>query len=564
GGLVMGSKGSLTTVNSISLDKSSNSIIYVGEEKIYERFYNLVQGLDVAERATVIRTIPLKYILVRDLAKVEPINTILVSSGGGLAAGGESSEKLLLSEPTNSVTYIGNESGYERTLGIIRSLDIADRQYVTKIIQLKYVNALELANSDLLMKIGSLPGFGIRGIGSKETTAKSSTGETEVTNITTDLQTNSVIISSQKQYMDQLVELISSLDVSIFKQYQLETMNLKYINCARAWQIIGNMMETASSSGGGGGGGGETFPYGEFFAGVKTTAKENYNDSKGLYPQSYKWVVVPDASKNELQVLARPQEMEMIKKIVEKIDRPYPQLKLDVQIVELDESNGQTYKLGYVTKDGKISQGGNVPGVESPDDCENPFGCPDVNGITGMFFAYDTLQNAVAPFSGSLQSIVQKINGRIVANPSMIAPENTSVYFDFSDVHTYVSSKTTTTTGENVSTSKASEGYTLTITSHFKDDYVVLMIDVSSNEIKGYDGNIPIEGKRNIRTEVKIKDGEPVILGGMVKYVEKLTSSAMPLVSRLPFIGSLFRSKDKNVSQSETVFVITPTILYVK
>jgi len=73
-------------------------------------------------------------------------------------------EKLLFSEPTNSITYIGTESGYQRVMSILATLDIADRQYITKVIQFKYVSVYDLSKSTLFNNIVKLPGFGVKGM----------------------------------------------------------------------------------------------------------------------------------------------------------------------------------------------------------------------------------------------------------------------------------------------------------------------------------------------------------------------------------------------------------------
>jgi len=98
------------------------------------------------------------------------------------------------------------------------------------------------------------------------------------------------------------------------------------------------------------------------------------------------------------------------------------------------------------------------------------------------------------------------------------------------------------------------------ITPHFRDDFVIMKLDMSISEVTGYtQQNYPIESKRNITTEVKCEDGVPFIIGGLTRSQESLTRVSFPVISDLPLVGSLFRKKKKDISESEVVMVITPT-----
>ncbi len=64
-----------------------------------------------------------------------------------------------------------------------------------------------------------------------------------------------------------------------------------------------------------------------------------------------------------------------------------------------------------------------------------------------------------------------------------------------------------------------------------------------------------------LSTDVITKDGESIVMGGLVSRVEQTTISKIPLLGDLPILGKLFRSKSYQTSQTDVVFVMTPTIL---
>ncbi len=61
---------------------------------------------------------------------------------------------------------------------------------------------------------------------------------------------------------------------------------------------------------------------------------------------------------------------------------------------------------------------------------------------------------------------------------------------------------------------------------------------------------------------VRIKDGETLVIGGMLQEVETKTVNKIPLLGDLPLIGSAFRSTSTNKTKSELVIMITPNIIH--
>lgn len=535
-------------INSITLDNETTSIIYVGDEQIYERFYSLIQQLDVPSRQTIVKVIPIRFATVNDLQKMEEIEKFL----GTVRSAGKS-VKMLFSESTNTVTYIGPEEDFERIEQMINSIDVEDRRYVTEVVKLKYISAVDLSASEVMKKISVFPGFGLGD--EKEGTTK----------IEYDMQTNSVIISTQKQYLQNIKNLIVSMDKNIFEDYEFEVFRLKYIGTARATQIVGHLMSTEANT--------EEYPgTGQFFwAGKIASSGEVF--SEDAFKQSNKWSISPNFADNSIYVLARAGEMEMIRSIIRDLDTRTDQMKLDVQFVQLSKKDNTNFRLGYVDREGKIAAGGNLnqnyffhneQGVgensdffgETYQNVENQ----KLNEFTGGFFAYNTATNFPAAFSSVLDVLVEKIGGRIVSNPSVMATEANPVVFDFADRVPYV-----VTSFGQIEIRTARNGFYMTIIPHFKDDYIVLNLNILVADIVGYTSDeLPIESAREVNTEIKCQDGIPFIIGGIVRSQETDTKVTFPILSDLPLVGSLFKQKTKRNEEYEVVMVITPSIVKTK
>lgn len=71
----------------------------------------------------------------------------------------------------------------------------------------------------------------------------------------------------------------------------------------------------------------------------------------------------------------------------------------------------------------------------------------------------------------------------------------------------------------------------------------------------------PRTTNRIAETMVQVKDGETVVIAGLIRRDERETLNKVPLLGDIPLIGELFRTTTKSASETEVVFLITPTII---
>ena len=94
----------------------------------------------------------------------------------------------------------------------------------------------------------------------------------------------------------------------------------------------------------------------------------------------------------------------------------------------------------------------------------------------------------------------------------------------------------------------------------------LLTVDITStfNSFGGavVDNVPPSKSINSITSTVRLRDGETIILGGLIIDEQSLTHEGVPFLSRVPLLGALFRNKDKATTLNETVIYITPHIYY--
>jgi len=72
---------------------------------------------------------------------------------------------------------------------------------------------------------------------------------------------------------------------------------------------------------------------------------------------------------------------------------------------------------------------------------------------------------------------------------------------------------------------------------------------------------LPVVSKRAVSTKIRVKDGETIVIGGLLQKNESIVKRRIPLLGHIPILGLLFSSTDKRVDEVETVIFITPHIL---
>jgi len=99
-----------------------------------------------------------------------------------------------------------------------------------------------------------------------------------------------------------------------------------------------------------------------------------------------------------------------------------------------------------------------------------------------------------------------------------------------------------------------------------KEGFIIMKIKPESSSVQdtittSLGSRIPIVQTAEVETVIKIKDGCTIMLGGLLEDVKKNDFSGVSGLARLPLIGPLFSSKDKETKKTELVVFITPHII---
>ena len=271
--------------------------------------------------------------------------------------------------------------------------------------------------------------------------------------------------------------------------------------------------------------------------------------SQGLLSERGKAII--DKRTNSLIINDMSKQFSNIKKIVKSLDQPIPQVHISAHIVTMNKQSMDELgiKWGYT---GHSSQ------VLSKFDVD--FGVTNAASSVGF---------NLAKLSGSLlnlelSALESENQLEIIASPNLLtANQNMASIKQGTEIPYEVSN------GGNGATSiefkQAVLGLEVT-PKIIANDQMILDLYITQNtagrSIKRRDGGeaLAIE-TQEIRTQVKIKSGETVVLGGIFQQINNVSKNSVPGISNIPIIGNAFKNKAKKQQKRELVIFITPQLV---
>ena len=170
-----------------------------------------------------------------------------------------------------------------------------------------------------------------------------------------------------------------------------------------------------------------------------------------------------------------------------------------------------------------------------------------------------------------LNALQTQGNANILSTPSLLTLDNEEAYITVGQQVPFVTGSYTSTGATNGAVQnpfqtiqRENVGVTLTVTPQVNEgDSVVLDIvqEVSSISQQILVASDVITNERKIETKVLARDGDIVVLGGLVKDDIQDSQQGVPILQDIPLLGRLFRNDVVSVTKSNLLIFIRPTIV---
>ena len=168
------------------------------------------------------------------------------------------------------------------------------------------------------------------------------------------------------------------------------------------------------------------------------------------------------------------------------------------------------------------------------------------------------LSNNVSVFVNALEAIN---NTTILANPKILALDRQQAEVHVGNVDFYQNSTTATQTASIQSAQEFDTGTILSVRPFVGADGFIRMEIHPSDSVGGIVNNLPHSSTTEVTSNVMVKDGHTVVIGGLFRDESERDRSQIPGLGSIPFLGVLFRQSSDQSKRQEIIILITPHLI---
>jgi general secretion pathway protein D len=228
-----------------------------------------------------------------------------------------------------------------------------------------------------------------------------------------------------------------------------------------------------------------------------------------------------------------------------------------IETIIVEASLDSSSRLGIEWQDahGKVFGSTGTSGTANQDFGLRP------NNTLPQGFRYTLTGGALSAFMNALKTDT-KFN--VLSTPRIFTSNNVEAQINISQRVPFVVSQRADANG-NITFNYDFEdvGIVLTVTPRITaGGYVTMDVNQTANDLQGFTSfNAPIVNQRQAQTTVAVRDGETIILGGIIRSTVSTTTKKIPLLGDIPILGNLFRSTDKSDQKTELLVFLTPRVV---
>ena len=178
-------------------------------------------------------------------------------------------------------------------------------------------------------------------------------------------------------------------------------------------------------------------------------------------------------------------------------------------------------------------------------------------------FARSPLANLV---NVKLNALFNDQNTKLLAAPNISAVDGQPAATFVGDTVSYISSVTQSPTGTNITTSTVNAGIKLFVTGKVNNDGYITMnvhpeVSLVTLTPPGAGGvQVPDTRVREATTTVRVRDGETLVIGGLINDQDVKTIQKVPLLGDIPFFGQLFRNNQRQHVHDQVMIFIKVSV----
>lgn len=280
-----------------------------------------------------------------------------------------------------------------------------------------------------------------------------------------------------------------------------------------------------------------------------------------------------DEPRNSLIFRGSAEEWSRLEPLIREMDQPARQVMIEVTIADVSLDKNEQLGVNWLAKDthgyfhGNWTVGsvGSSTSSTSSGTSSSSSAAPSGGGLTYLL-------DVAGQNRAQLQALAANSRVSILSRPRILVTSGSTATIDVGNQVPIITAQTTSaqqTSGSSnllQSVEYRSTGVLLTVKpTVFSNSRVSLNIDQEDSQAQpaatGSGVNSPTIFQRKIKTNLTLRDGGSVVLGGLVSNQTTNGNSGVPILKDIPILGNLFKNSSSDHSREELVVIIVPYII---
>lgn len=431
-----------------------------------------------------------------------------------------------------------------RIAQLVTSMDVDHS--VIRTLALENTSASEMA--DIAIKLSTQPGF-------------DDNVNQQLTALPLD-SSNTLILRGQADVVDIYLPVLKELDANNASRGDLRVIPLRYANAEQMLPMLEAVTKSLTGKDG-------------------NAASVDGNVMVSAY-----------SGTNAIVINASSEMQQRIANVIKMLDVPRAQVLVEAIVVEVSEGAAKDLGVQYILAGGKSSnipftvtnysntapnilaltgalqlKDNNSDDTDSARDLARTAAVESLLGFNGFGFGIAGETDGGTVFGAILNALEKDSGSNVLSTPSIMTMDNETAKFLSGQEIPITTGQTLTSTSTNPFTTieRKDVGVQLEVTPQVNDEHEIrLQIRQEISSIAGAvstESSELVTNKREIQTTVRVKDGEIVVLGGLIQQDESVSVDKVPFLGDIPLLGRAFRSDSKSRSKTNLMIFLRPTIV---
>ncbi|MDO8730745.1 MAG: secretin and TonB N-terminal domain-containing protein [Candidatus Omnitrophota bacterium] len=265
-----------------------------------------------------------------------------------------------------------------------------------------------------------------------------------------------------------------------------------------------------------------------------------------------------DEASNGILVSDFINKIEAMKLVLARIDQPPRQVMIESKLIDITHTDLDNLGVSLSSVDLTI------PIKAGSDPISLASAALDLAGPSSSLTSDEvalTVGRGDDTLTATINALIRDQRVKVIATPSVLTVNNVEAKIIIGEKFP-IREQTQTTTGTLETTRFVDVGTTLRVTPRIDPSgYIQMHIHPEVSSVSATLDEGPRITTREADTTVYVRDGQAVVIAGLLQEDETRIRGRIPILGHLPFVGLLFQNRSKDYDQKELVVIITPRIV---